>query len=158
MKAQGFTKETIAHLGKQDRDFPQFAIGDAVVVSVRIKEGNKERIQLFEGDVIAMHNCGASSTFTVRKIGSHGVPIERIFPVHSPVVEKIKVLRHGKVRRAKLYYMRDRIGKAAHVEEKIVSSQAVQVEGLKKKTPKSSEPDPEVSMTTASESKKEMTL
>lgn len=124
MKAQGFTKETIAQLGISKREVPVFSIGDAVAVSVRIKEGDKERIQIFEGDVIAMHKKGASSTFTVRKIGAHGVPVERIFPHHSPVVEQVKVLRHGKVRRAKLYYMRKRVGKSAQVEEKIISSKA----------------------------------
>ena len=124
MKAQGFTKETIAHLGIKKHNFPQLNIGDAVAISVRIHEGNKERLQVFEGDIIAMHKGGASSTFTVRKIGAHGVAIERIFPIHSPVVEKVKVLHHGQVRRAKLYYMRKRIGKAAHVQEKVISQQS----------------------------------
>ena len=119
MKAQGYTKETIRDLGVRNLNFPAFKIGDSVAVSVRIKEGDKERIQIFEGDVIAKHNQGISSTITVRKIGAHSVAIERIFPIFSPTVENIKFLRHGKVRRAKLYYLRKRVGKAAQVEEDI---------------------------------------
>jgi large subunit ribosomal protein L19 len=121
MKAQGYTKETIHSLGMQERNFPPFEIGDTVAVSLRIKEGEKERLQIFEGDVIAMQNNGAASTFTVRKIGANAISVERILPVHSPLIESIKLVRKGDVRRAKLYYMRDRIGKAARVKEKIVT-------------------------------------
>lgn len=124
MKAQGLTKETISQLGVAKRDFPAFNIGDAVAVSVRIKEGNKERLQVFEGDVIGMHKNGASSTFTVRKIGAHSVSVERVFPFDCPTIESIKFIRHGKARRAKLYYIRERIGKAARVAEKVVSKRA----------------------------------
>ena len=95
-----------------------FNIGDTVKVSVKIKEGDKERIQIFQGTVIKRQNAGLNETFTVRKI-SYGVGVERTFPVHSPKVAKIEVTRQGKVRRAKLYYLRDRVGKAAKTKEKI---------------------------------------
>lgn len=100
-------------------DKPQLLVGDYVRVAVKIREGDKERIQAFEGTVIAMKHGGISETFTVRRV-AHGVGIERVFPVHSPNVVKVDVLRHGKVRRAKLYYLRNRVGKAARVKEKIV--------------------------------------
>ena len=96
----------------------QFNIGDTVKVSVRIKEGDKERIQIFQGTVIKRQNAGLNETFTVRKISS-GVGVERTFPVHSPKVAKVEVTRKGKVRRAKLYYLRDRVGKAAKTKEKM---------------------------------------
>lgn len=121
MKAKKLTKETLASLGVVDRGFPAFNVGDTVAVAQRIKEGDKERIQMFEGDVIARNTHGISSTFTVRKIGANAVPVERIFPDHSPLIESIKVIRRGEVRRAKLYYLRDRVGKAGRVKEKIVS-------------------------------------
>jgi len=124
MKANKLTKETIAHIGIADRGFPEFNVGDTIAVSQRIKEGEKERIQIFEGDVIARNNHGISSTFTVRKIGANSVPVERIFPHYSPLVESIKVVRRGDVRRAKLYYLRDRVGKAGRVKEKTVSKAA----------------------------------
>lgn len=91
-------------------------VGDRVRVHVLLKEGDKERIQVFEGDVIAKHGRGLGATFTVRKI-SFGVGVERIFPLHSPMVKKIEVVRHGKVRRAKLYYLRKLKGKAARLRE-----------------------------------------
>ena len=97
---------------------PVIAIGDTVKVHVKIKEGEKYRIQIFEGTVIAKKHGGISETFTVRRV-AHGCGIERVFPVHSPVVEKVEVVRSGKVRRAKLYYLRDRVGKAAKVKEAI---------------------------------------
>jgi len=117
MKAQKFTRETIRQMGVSDTQFPSFEVGDAIAVSLRIKEGDKERIQVFEGDVIAMHKKGASSTFTVRKISANAVSVEKIFPYYSPLIASIKFIRKGKVRRAKLYYMRGRIGKAARVQE-----------------------------------------
>lgn len=95
---------------------PQFHIGDTVRVSVRIKEGERERIQAFEGTVIARKHGGIAETFTVRRT-SYGVGVERVFPVHSPFVEKVEVVRKGKVRRAKLFYLRERTGKAAKVKE-----------------------------------------
>ncbi len=99
-------------------EVPQFSIGDTVRVSVNIREGQRERIQNFEGTVIAKRGSGVSETFTVRRL-SYGVGIERVFPLHSPNVVDVKVIRYGKVRRAKLYYLRDRVGKAAKVKESI---------------------------------------
>ena len=99
-------------------DVPEFRPGDRVKVHVRVVEGDKSRIQVFEGDVISRRNgAGLRATFTVRKT-SGGVGVERIFPVHSPIVEKIEVSRLGKVRRAKLYYLRDRAGKKARIQER----------------------------------------
>ncbi len=117
MKAQKYTKETIRDVGIVPRDFPQFAVGDKIAVSVRIKEANKERLQVFEGDVIAMKNNGISLTFTIRKLSVNGIFVERIFPYYSPIIASIKFVRKGKVRRAKLYYIRDRIGKSANIKE-----------------------------------------
>lgn len=99
-------------------EVPDFEVGDTVKVHVRIKEGQKYRIQVFEGTVIAKRHGGIQETFTVRRV-AHGCGIERVFPVHSPVVDKVEVVRHGKVRRSKLYYLRDRVGKAAKVKENI---------------------------------------
>ena len=97
---------------------PAFAIGDTVRVHNKIKEGTRERIQMFEGTVIARHGGGISETFTVRRV-TYGVGVEKTFPLHSPNVDAIDVIRRGKVRRAKLYYLRDRVGKASKVKEKI---------------------------------------
>lgn len=97
---------------------PEIQIGDVVKVHVKIVEGSRERIQVFEGTVIAMKGSGVSETFTVRRV-SYGVGIERVFPVNSPNVAKVELVRHGRVRRSKLYYLRDRVGKAAKVKEKI---------------------------------------
>lgn len=99
-------------------ELPQFSIGDTVRVGVRIREGKNERIQMFEGTVIAIKGSGISKTFTVRRV-SYGVGIERVFPMHSANVDSVQVVRKGKVRRAKLYYLRDRVGKAAKVKEDI---------------------------------------
>ena len=98
-------------------DLPDFAPGDTVRVHAKVIEGNKERIQVFEGVVIARKHGGISETFTVRKI-SHGVGVERTFMLHSPRIDKIEVVRRGKVRRAKLYYLRKKIGKAARIKER----------------------------------------
>ncbi len=100
------------------RDIPAFAPGDTVVVQVRVKEGERERLQAYEGVVIAIRNRGLNSSFTVRKI-SHGEGVERVFQTHSPSIAEIKVKRRGDVRRAKLYYLRGRTGKAARIREKI---------------------------------------
>ncbi|MDO5123449.1 MAG: 50S ribosomal protein L19 [Eubacteriales bacterium] len=97
---------------------PQFAIGDTVRVAVNIREGERERIQMFEGTVIAKRGSGVAETFTVRRV-SYGVGVERVFPVNSPNVTKVEIIRRGKVRRSKLYYLRDRVGKAAKVKEAI---------------------------------------
>jgi large subunit ribosomal protein L19 len=98
-------------------DIPQFKAGDTVRVHVRIKEGEKERIQVFEGVVISRRKGGMGATFTVRKV-SYGVGVERIFPLHSPAIEKIEVMTIGRVRRAKLYYLRELRGKATRIKEK----------------------------------------
>ena len=97
---------------------PAFSIGDTVRVDVKIREGERERIQAFEGTVIAINGSGVTETFTVRRV-SYGVGVERVFPVNSPNVADVKVVRYGKVRRAKLYYLRDRVGKASKVKERI---------------------------------------
>ena len=98
-------------------DIPEFAPGDTVKVHVRVVEGNRERIQVFEGAVIARQGSGVRETFTVRKL-SFGVGVERTFPVHTPIIDKIERVTRGDVRRAKLYYQRDRIGKRAKIKEK----------------------------------------
>lgn len=100
------------------REVPEFAPGDTVVVQVRVTEGERERLQAFEGIVIAKRNRGLNSSFTVRKM-SHGEGVERVFQTYSPSVSAIEVKRRGDVRRAKLYYLRDRTGKAARIKEKI---------------------------------------
>jgi large subunit ribosomal protein L19 len=100
------------------KDVPEFAPGDTVVVQVKVKEGNRERLQAFEGVVIARRNRGLNSAFTVRKI-SHGEGVERVFQTYSPAVASIEVKRRGDVRRAKLYYLRERSGKSARIKEKL---------------------------------------
>lgn len=102
---------------KQD-NVPAAQIGDTVRVHVKIKEGSRERIQVFEGTVIAKKHGGIAETITVRRI-SFGIGVEKVFPVHAPTVEKIELVRHGKARRAKLYYLRERVGKSAKLEEKL---------------------------------------
>lgn len=99
-------------------EVPSFEIGDTVRVDVNIREGDRERIQAFEGTVIARKGSSVAETFTVRRV-SYGVGVERVFPIHSPNVKAVKVVRKGSVRRAKLYYLRDRVGKAAKVKEQI---------------------------------------
>ena len=103
---------------EQLREIPDFSPGDTVVVQVKVKEGSRERLQAFEGVVIAKRNRGINSAFTVRKI-SHGEGVERVFQTHSPAVADIEVKRRGDVRRAKLYYLRERTGKAARIKEKL---------------------------------------
>jgi len=103
---------------QMDKEIPSFAPGDTVVVQVKVKEGTRERLQAFEGVVIAKRNRGLNSSFTVRKI-SHGEGVERVFQTYSPVVDSVAVKRRGDVRRAKLYYLRGRTGKAARIKEKI---------------------------------------
>jgi large subunit ribosomal protein L19 len=104
--------------GQMKQDVPEFGPGDTVVVQVRVKEGTRERLQAYEGVVIAKRNRGLNSSFTVRKI-SHGEGVERVFQTHSPSIADIKVKRRGDVRRAKLYYLRERSGKSARIKEKI---------------------------------------
>ncbi len=98
-------------------DIPPFRVGDNVKVHVKIREGEKERIQVFEGVVIRRHRGRTGASFTVRKV-SYGVGVERIFPLHSPRIDKVEILRRGRVRRSRLYYLRDRVGKAARIREK----------------------------------------
>jgi len=121
MKANKLTKETIGQIAVYERNFPAFEIGDHIGVSQRIKEGDKERLQTFEGDVIAMHKNGASSTFIVRKIAANNISVERIFPYYSPLIDSITLVRKGDVRRAKLFYLRGRVGKAARVKERVLT-------------------------------------
>ncbi len=99
-------------------DLPEILIGDTVRVYVKVKEGNRERVQMFEGTVIKKNHGGIQETFTARRI-SYGVGVERTFALNSPKIDRIEVIRHGKVRRAKLYYLRDRAGKAAKVKERL---------------------------------------
>ena len=110
------TTDIIDNQNKRE-DIPSFGPGDEVKVHVRVVESGKERIQVFQGNITAIKGSGIAETYTVRKV-SYGVGVERTFPVHSPSVAKIEVLRKGDVRRAKLYYLRDRVGKAAKVREK----------------------------------------
>lgn len=110
----------IAELEKEqmDRDFPEFAPGDTIVVQVKVKEGTRERLQAYEGVVLSVKNRGLGSSFTVRKV-SHGVGVERTFQTYSKLVDSIKVKRKGDVRQAKLYYLRELSGKAARIKEKL---------------------------------------
>ena len=105
-------KETLA------KETANVQIGDTIRVHVKVKEGSRERIQIFEGTVIAKKHGGIEETFTVRRL-SYGIGVEKVFPVHAPSIDKIEVVRHGKVRRAKLYYLRGRVGKGAKVKEKL---------------------------------------
>ena len=114
---QNFEKEEISRLS-EGKNIPDFRPGDTVIVDVQIKEGNNTRIQAFEGVVIALERRGLNTSFTVRKV-SHGESVERKFPLYSTNVKAIKIVRQGKVRRAKLYYMRTRFGKASRIKEKL---------------------------------------
>ena len=109
---EAFTNEQLK------KEIPLIRVGDTVRVYNKIKEGNRERIQMFEGTVISKHGGGISETFTVRRV-SYGVGVEKTFPIHSPNVEKVEIVRVGKIRRAKLYYLRGRVGKASKVKEQI---------------------------------------
>ncbi len=104
--------------GQLKTEVPEFRVGDTVKVYAKVKEGNKERTQAFEGVILKRQNSGVRETFTVRK-SSNGVGVEKTWPLHSPIVEKIEVIRHGKARRAKLFYLRDRVGKRAKLKEVI---------------------------------------
>ena len=139
MRAKRLTRETIRLLGIPERKLTDVKVGDTVAVSQRIKEGEKERIQIFEGDVIAIQNNGVSSTFTVRKISANSVSVERVFPFYSPLIESIEFIRAGKVRRAKLYYMRGRVGRASRVREKVLT-RAQREQEIRTRNPQASEP------------------
>ena len=118
-------------------DLPNFRIGDTVKLHVKIKEGNRERIQMFEGTVIKRQNGGLRETFTVRRL-AYGVGVERTFPVNSPIIEKMEVTRRGKVRRAKLFYLRDRVGKAAKTKENVgakIESKYIDVKATAEEVP-----------------------
>jgi len=132
MRANKLTKETISQLGIYERNFPKFNVGDFIAVSLKVKEGDKERKQVFEGDVIAIKKNGSSSSFTVRKIGANAVSVERVLPFYSPLIDSIKFIRSGKRRKAKLYYMRDRIGKAAKVQEKVLTKEQKELQAKKR--------------------------
>ena len=121
MKAKVLTRETILDYGITKPNFPAFRVGDTIEVAQLVKDGEKERIQLFQGDVLAMHKNGIASTFTIRKIGANSVGVERIFPFYSKNISEIKIVRKGKVRRAKLNYLKDRTGKAARIKEKVLT-------------------------------------
>ncbi len=142
-----FEKEQIAKL-TEGKDIPKFSPGDTLRVDVKVKEGGRERIQAFEGVCIAKNSGGINSSFTVRKL-SYGEGVERVFPLYSPIIDKITVLRRGKVRRAKLYYLRGRTGKAARIAEKQDLSR---IKGKKKAGP-AKEAAPKVEKKAAPESK-----
>lgn len=116
---------------EQTKEIPSFVAGDTLAVEVKVKEGNRERLQKFEGVVIAKRNRGLNSAFTVRKI-SNGEGVERVFQTHSPLIASITVLRQGDVRRSKLYYLRERSGRSARIKEKIISKAAKQKAEAKK--------------------------
>lgn len=118
----------------RDKNIPDFNPGDTVVVQVKVKEGNRERLQAFEGVVIAKRNRSLNSSFTVRKV-SHGENVERVFQTYSPMVDSIKVKRRGRVRRAKLYYLRELQGRAARIKEKLPTKKKKQKTTAKKKQP-----------------------
>ena len=123
MKASLLTKETIKEIGVEKRSFPVFRVGDTIEISLLVKEGGKERIQLFTGDVIVFRRSGISSTMTIRRIGANGVGVEKILPYYSPSISAIKIVKRGCVRRAKLFYVRDRIGKAARIQEQVLTKE-----------------------------------
>lgn len=132
MKAAFYTKETIRAIGMQNRELPKFGIGDVIIVSQSIKEAGKERLQAFQGNVIAIRKKGASSTFTVRKIADNSIAVERIYPFFSPLIKEIKVVSKGDVRRAKLFYLRKKVGKAGHVKQLVETKASIAKRAEKK--------------------------
>ncbi len=124
MKSKKLNKETIQSIATRDLSYPEFAIGDVIEVAQWVQEGDAgkeaKRIQLFRGNVIARNNNAASSSFTVRKNAADGVAVERIFPLYSPVIDSIKLIAKAEVRRAKLYYIRHKVGEDAVIKEKVV--------------------------------------
>ena len=133
MKARKLTRETILSYGVEKRAFPEFRVGDTIEVAQVVKEGQKERIQQFKGDVIKYRYNGASTSFTVRKIGANGIGVERIFPLYSQNVSDVRIVKRGKVRRAKLNYLRERLGKAARVKELVLTKEQKQQRALRDK-------------------------
>lgn len=121
MKSTRLSKETILDLTTAERNFPDFRVGDTISVASKVKEGSKERIQSFEGEVIDTHNNGVASTFTVRRIGANSIGVERIYPYYSPNIAEVTFVKRGRVRRAKLGYLRNRVGRAGRVKELTIS-------------------------------------
>jgi len=157
MKPDFLTKETILDLGVKDRKFPEFRVGDTIQVAQKIKEGDKQRIQMFKGDVISFHKNGISTTFIVRRIGADNVGVEKIFPYYSPMIDSIKVIKKGDVRRAKLYYIRKRVGKSAKIKEKVVTKEQMLAQEKKKQEKMSNLNavlEPEAGLPTADQEKK----
>lgn len=132
MKAAKYTKETIMEVGVAPRNFPDFRVGDTIEVSLFVTEGSKERLQAFAGDVIAFRRHGIATTFTVRRMSANNIGVEKIFPYYSPIINGIKVLKRGRVRRAKLFYVRDRIGKAARIRERVLTKEQKEAQAAKK--------------------------
>lgn len=126
MKANKLTKETVLDINVTNRGFPEFRVGDTIEIAHQVKEGDKERIQLFLGDVICIHNNGVCSTFTVRKTGANNIGVEKIFPIHSPIIDSIKLVKQGRVRRARLYYLRDKVGKSSRIKEMVLTKEEKQ--------------------------------
>ena len=120
MKSKKINKETIQDLAVRETKFDAFGIGDVIEISQWVIEGTTKRIQAFRGNLIAQSRNAGSSTITVRKISADGIAVEKIYPLYSPVIDAIKLISKGKVRRAKLYYVRHKVGKAANIKEKIV--------------------------------------
>ena len=120
MKSKKINKETIQSLAVRELNFPEFGIGDVIEVAQWVQEGDNKRIQIFLGNVIAKSNNAGSSTFTIRKIGADDVAVERIYPLYSPIIDSIKIVAKAKVRRAKLYYVRHKVGEASRIKEKVI--------------------------------------
>jgi large subunit ribosomal protein L19 len=120
MKSKKINKETIQSLAVRELNFPEFGIGDVIEVAQWVQEGDAKRVQIFKGNVIAKSHNAGSSTFTVRKIAADDVAVERIYPLYSPIIDSIKLVAKAKVRRAKLYYVRDKVGAAGRIKEKVV--------------------------------------
>ena len=120
MKSKKINKETIQNLAVRETNFAEFSIGDVIQVSQWVLEGTTKRLQVFQGNVIAQNNNAGSSTFTVRKMSADGIAVEKIYPIYSPIIDSIKLVSKAKVRRAKLYYVRHKVGKAAAIKERIV--------------------------------------
>ena len=123
MKSTRLSKETILDLATAERNFPDFRVGDTISVASKVKEGAKERLQSFEGEVIDSHKNGIASTFTVRRIGANSIGVERIYPYYSPNIAEITFIKRGRVRRAKLSYLRHRVGRAGRVKELAISKE-----------------------------------
>lgn len=124
MKSKKINKETVQMLAVREVAYPEFSIGDVIEVSQWVQEGDNKRIQTFQGNVIARSNNAGSSTFTVRKIGADNVAVERIYPFYAPIIDSIKLVSKSKVRRAKLYYIRHKVGEDAIIKQKVVRKSA----------------------------------